>query len=118
MGLMTAFDLKVFKDPILRAFGIEQTVVVRPAPDDAPVTTTAVWLPPDTVDTAGLDVRRREPRRVVAFPVADVPTLPRGSYVYGPDIVGGTSQRWRVDGFDRYEFDLIRVLVVSDPEET
>lgn len=110
-------DLKVFNDPILSAFGVPGAVVVRPTPNEAPVTTIGVWLPPQTEDVGLSNIQRREPRYVVAFPRADLPVIPRGTIVTSPNVLGGEVLRWRVDGFDRYEFDLIRVTVVPFPED-
>lgn len=109
---MSGADLTVPCDPILEAFGVPATVT-RPAPDDTPIETTGVWVPPLTVDSpSGLQTKRREPLRIFALPRADVPTVPTGTVIEAPEVLDGPVRTWRVDGFDRYEFDLTRVLVV------
>jgi len=83
------------------AHGVAATVT-RPAPDNAPIVTRGVWItiPLEEPRPYGSDFQRREPRRVLALPKADVATLPRGSIIVALDRVGGTIKVWRVDGLD------------------
>lgn len=105
-------DARVAPDPIMAAFGVS-AVVTRPAPDATPITTTVVWHPTQTEDVpVGNEFARREPRRVLAVRRDEVPTMPRGTLVVCAEESGGASETWRVDALDRYESDLIRVVVV------
>jgi hypothetical protein len=89
--------------------------VTRPAPDDLPIVTTAVWVTSREQDL-GLDLQRREPQRLVALKLAAVPTVPRGTIVVAPERSGGLATRWRVEGPDRSDPYETRVVVVPDPE--
>lgn len=99
----------------LSAHGVAATVT-RPTPDDTPISTRGIWLrPADDPQPYGTDLRRRDPRRVIALPRADVPTLPRGTLVEAAEITGGAALTWRVDGFDQVaEVDHWRAIVVRD----
>ena len=89
--------------------------MTRPAPDDTPIETTVIWVPPIPFDVpAGFDLQRQDPKLMLAIPSVDVPTVPRGTTVECPEVLGGEIKAWRVDGFDRYEFDAVRVFVVLD----
>jgi hypothetical protein len=80
--------------------GVDATVT-RPFPDTTPITTRGVWVAPmDESQPYGTDYRKREPRRVLALPRADVPTLPRGTVIVAPEAPGGANVNWRVDGLD------------------
>lgn len=108
-------DLRPSLDPALSAFGVS-VVVTRPDYDDTPIATTGFWLSPLTDDQpVGTDFTRREPRRVLVVPRAAVPTAPRGTLVTAPELEGGASRTWRVDGFqqvaDPDHFRLIVALV-------
>lgn len=96
----------------LAAHGVSATVT-RPAPDDTPVETTGIWhtAPPEDAQPYGTDFRRREPRRILALPRADLPTMPRGTTISAPETIGGTAKTWTVDGLERVEADTWRVLV-------
>jgi len=111
---MAGADLRPAFSSAQRAFGLPATVT-RPAPDDTPIETTAVWLPPIPTDLpGGFDLQRQEPKRIICLPLADVPTLPRRTLIAAAEVLGGEVKAWRVDGFDRYEFDAIRAFVVPD----
>lgn len=98
----------------LDAFGVPATVTV---PNGGPIVTHGIWVTPTTEDRPGsLDVRRREPTRTFALPIADVPAVPKGTVIVAPEMDGLEAQRWRVDGFPTVEVDHVRVLVVADPE--
>ncbi len=101
----------------ISAFGVD-AVVTRPYPDDDPISTQVIWVTPE-MDAApnGFEVNRNEPRKILAIPRADVPTLPRGSLISAPEHQDASPQRWRVDSFDREEPEHWRVVVVSDPDE-
>lgn len=111
---MAGADLRPAFSSAQDAFGVPATVT-RPAPDDEPIETTVIWVPPIQTDfPAGFDAQRQERRLMVAIPIADVPTVPRGTAIECPDVLGGETKRWLVDGFDRYEFDAVRVIVIPD----
>lgn len=91
-------DHRVPVAPLLAAFGVAATVT-RPAPDNTPIATTAIWLgAEEDSQPYGTDFTRREPRRLLTLSRAALPTLLRGSLVEAPEVAGGTVQRWRVDG--------------------
>jgi len=103
------------------AFGVAATVsvILVGSPDVDPpiasvVETTGVWLTPaDDPQPIGADFTRREPRRVLAIPISSpLTTVPRGTLIEAADEPGGTVRTWRVDGLERSEPGLMRVLVV------
>ena len=111
---MAGLDLRPDFSSAQTAFGVPATVT-RPEPDDTPIETTVIWVPPIPTDfPPGFDAQRQEPQRILALPLVDVPTAPRGTLIEAPDVLNGEAQRWLVDGFDRYEFDAMRVVVVPD----
>jgi hypothetical protein len=80
--------------------GVSATVT-RPHPDDTPITTTVIWaLPMADAQAYGVDYRKKDPRRVLAIPRSDVPTLPRGTTVLVAE-PGGTVRLFVVDGFEQ-----------------
>lgn len=90
--------------------------VTRPAPDNTPIETVGVWLPPATEGfPTGADFQRREPQRVMALRRDEVPSVPRGTLIAAPEKGGDAVQVWRVDGFERYDADHHRVLVIPEP---
>ncbi len=74
------------------------------------VETLGIWLTPITEDYPGaLTLTRREPTRVLAIPVADVPdVLPRGTRIRAPLVSGGAVLIWQIDGFERFEAEHAR----------
>ena len=106
-------DARVPFDAITLAFGVPVTIT-RPAPDNAPIATTGVWLEPNTEDQPfGTDVRRAEPRRLLAIPRSALAMVPvRGTTVAAPEIEGGTVKTWRVDGVERSDADHWRLFVI------
>lgn len=93
------------------AFGVSATVT---PPSAAAVETTGVWMTPaDEPQPFGADFSRREPRRVLAIPITDtLTTIPRGTLIEAADEPGGTTKTWSVDGLERSEPGLMRVIVV------
>lgn len=108
-----ASDFRVPLDPILEAFGVPVTVI-RPAPDQTPITTTGVWLSPRfDEERVGSDFTKREPRRVMALPRSDIPPpLPRQTLILASEVSGGTIRTWRVDGFDEVQSDEWRPILM------
>lgn len=100
----------------LAAHGVPITVI-RPAPDDDPITTRGIWLTWDTESQqAGMDFQRREQRTVMGLRRLDVPTVPRGTVILAPPKGGDTVQGWRVDGTDMVFADHVRVIVIAAPD--
>ena len=106
-------DLRVPMGPIVETFGVP-VVLTRPPPEDAPLATTGIWLSALTeTDPFGTEVPRRDPRRVLSVPAtATLTTLPRGTVILAPEMSGQAIRTWRVDGYDRFQPDELRVLVV------
>lgn len=109
---MAGADLRPAFSSAQEAFGLPATVT-RPAPDDDPIETTVVWLPPIPTDL-GFDLQRQEPKRILCISRAHVPTLPRQTVIEAAEVLDGEVKAWRVDGIERYEFDAIRAFVIPD----
>lgn len=107
-------DLRPPMTVFLDAFGVE-AIVVRPAPDDAPIETVGIWVPPETVDLpTGPEFQRRDQIRIMAFDVTAVPTLPVGTLITAAERQGDPVQVWIVDGLgaDRgIDADQVRGIV-------
>jgi hypothetical protein len=104
-------DLRVPLGPILDAFGLPILVTV---PLGDPIRMTATWVRSlEETQPFGTDLARRDPRRVLAVPrTATLDTIPRGTLIVAAEEEGGPSRTWRVDGLERTEVDLFRVVVV------
>ncbi|KKM71001.1 hypothetical protein LCGC14_1434940 [marine sediment metagenome] len=103
-------DLRPPLKAALDAFGLPATVT---PPGGPTVQTTAVWLPPVTVDQPTTsDLRRAEPRRVLALPLAEAPQVPRDTVVSVPEHKGAVAADWKVDEAERIDFDHWRMMVV------
>lgn len=83
-------------------------------PDGTPVETTVIWSTDETEDRpGGQDFSRRDRRRVLSILKADVPEVPLETVVTAAlPVVGAVAQDWKVDGFDRYEAEHTRVVVI------
>lgn len=100
----------------LSAHGVDVIVTV---PEGAPVETRGIWLTPLTDGfPSGGSHQRHEPVRIMALRREDVPAVPRGTLIVGPEKSGGVDQTWKVDGLDRLEADHARVIVVPFAEST
>lgn len=98
------------------AFGVPATIT-RPAPNDAAIATSVVWVTPTTEDMpGGMEFQRREPKRVCAVSLADVPTVPEKTRIEAPESEGGPIRTWQVDGRERTEVDHVRVWVIPITE--
>lgn len=98
---------------MLEAFGVPATVT-RPAPNDTPIETTALWVAPiPEGQPIGAEWPRQEPHKVMALPLADVPTVPHGTLIEAPEFRDGPVKTWRKDGDERREYDHVRVFVVE-----
>jgi hypothetical protein len=114
---MAGLDLRPAFSSMLAAFGLP-AVVTRPVPDNDPITTSGIWVAPIPEDLpVGLTLQRQDPLKVFALPLADVPTMPRGTVIVAAETLGGTDVRWLVDGESRREFDHVRVIVVAAAED-
>lgn len=96
------------------AHGVAVTVV-RPAPDDEPISTRGVWLTTTTEDVPAGAFTRKEPRRVIALKKADVPAVPRLTEIEAPE--QGEARTWVVDGVDGSDADHWRVAVTRKRPE-
>lgn len=100
-------------DVSCNVYGVPATLY--PAGDDTKVTATGIWLTPLLEEMPiGRDFQRREPRRVLAFRVAEVGDLPRGTVIQAAEH-GGELRSWRVDTVDKLDAEQIRVVVVPIP---
>jgi len=106
-----ADDLRPAIQSALDAFGLP--AVVTP-PGGPSVETTAVWLPPVTVDhPIGQDLQRAEPKRVLALPYTPgVTSIPRGTVVVVPEMKDAAPASWKVDEVDRVNPDEWRMTVL------
>jgi len=81
--------------------------------DEDPVETNGIWLTATTEDMPSLmEFQRREVRRILALRRDEVPSVPKGTIIVGPESAGGEDRRWVVDGIDRQEADHTRVIVL------
>jgi hypothetical protein len=108
-------DSRVPAAPIFSAFGVP-AVLTRP--DEAPIDTTAVWMPEDAQNTrwgapdeTGVEILRVVPATVISFLAAEVVAVPVGSLVVAAEELGGDALQWRVTEIVRVESDLITVIV-------
>lgn len=92
------------------AFGVSITVT---RPGLAAIATTGIWLvtPLGEEQPYGTDLSKREPRRVMAIARADVATMPRGTTVSAPELLGGTAKTWKVDGLELVDAIQWRVIL-------
>lgn len=97
----------------MRAFGVPATVT-RPAPDNAPITTSIAWVN-TTTDAlpAGIDLQRAEHMKLMSISLIDVPSVPRNTVVVAPEIKGGEDKTWQVESTIARTFDEVRVLVLE-----
>jgi hypothetical protein len=116
-------DLRDDLTVALAAFGLEATVT-RPVPDDLPVATTVIWLPPvrrrrsDEVYEYGVELEHRQAERaVLSVPKADLTTCPLGTLIVAPPALGLPEQVWRVEEHEREHHDEWRVVVVPVADE-
>lgn len=111
-------DLRPDMAVALACYGVA-AIVTRPVPDDTPIATTVIWVPPDrryrsdeVYEYRNELARRQAERLVLGVPRADVPTAPLGTIIAAPLVAGGTVQQWRIEGHERDEADEWRVVVV------
>ena len=103
-------DLRPTFASALTAFGVGASITV---PGGDPVTTTVVWSAVETVAVRVGEHERAEARRMVSIPLADVPSVPRGTLISAPEVNGETARSWKVDAIERIDVDHIRALVVE-----
>ncbi len=99
------------------AHGVPATVTYTD-PEIGAVGTTGIWVPELEEEAPyGTDLRRREPRRMMALPRDVLATLPRGTWVDAPEQSGDAVKTWRVDGLGRHEAEIWRAILVprNDP---
>jgi hypothetical protein len=110
-------DVRPSLAPALATFGLLATVTL---PGEAPVATTAIWLPPVSVETVGVVVATDRPQRVLSLPRAGLPFLPtddlsralRGTTIEVADVYAGPVRVWTVEAVAAEAVDEIRVSVI------
>lgn len=109
---MTAY---VSADAIFTALGVPATVALPGSV--APVETTVVWLPTHPLEEpVGAAMTRRGLQRIVSLRRDEIAAAPRGTRIVAPDVPGGDTREWVVDGTDRDEPDIVRVFVLPATE--
>lgn len=102
-------DARALFSSVMGAFGAP--AVVTPLGLD-PVTTEVVWVPPSPeFAPEGMDFKTLSMRKVLAIPRSTVPICKVGTVVVVPEIDGGATKTWHVDGIERQEVDHTRALV-------
>lgn len=95
------------------AHGIPATVT---PPGETAIATRVVYIEPLVEDQpAGRDINRREPRRIFALRIDEVPDVPRGTIIVPSETIGGVSGNWQIDGIESTERYHHRVIVVPEP---
>jgi hypothetical protein len=91
-------------------FGVPAVVTV---PGGEPVPTLVIWTTPEQapVPNDG-DLRKVEPRRVMAIRRDEVPAVPRGTLIAVSEPLRSTPDLWAVDSMDSVFPDHQRVSVV------
>ncbi len=79
------------------------------------ITTQGIWSPSIFDEPpVGKDYNRREPRRVMALRIDEVPDIPRGSLIVASEFDGEDAKNWKVDGVEKTDRDHIRVILVDE----
>ncbi len=105
-------DIRPALDAPIGAFGLSVTVT---PPYEATVQTYGIWHGSLFEDApVGQELTRRDPRRVMSLPRADIADVPRGSLVVAPEMEGEASKNWRVDGIEKTESDHVRVILIPE----
>lgn len=91
-------------------------VTVTPL-EGSSIETQGIWTPSEFDERpVGKDYSRRDPRRVMALRIADVPDIPRGSLIVASEFDGEDAKNWKVDGIEKTDRDHIRVILVEEHE--
>lgn len=100
----------------LDAHGLPATVT-RPAPDNAPITTSGIWLrPEETAQPFGTERRRHDPRKILVLPKSAVVDAPRGTTIVIAEQFGEDQRSWVVEGYaPSGDVDHHRVIVTPAP---
>lgn len=100
------------RDVNFDTFGI--VVTVTPLGGSS-ITTQGKWCTPEFDERpVGKDYNRRDPRRVMALRIDEVPDIPRGSLIVASEFDGEDAKNWKVDGIEKTERDHIRVILVEE----
>lgn len=92
-------------------FGLPATVTL---PDAAPISTTALWLPPTSVaELTGVLVPQGQFLAVCDLKKTEVPTLPRGTLITGACLATGASATWCVDRILYEDAEVLRAVVLK-----
>lgn len=98
-------------DVLFDALGLAAVVRVE---RERPIDTSIVWLTPrQELQPGDSAFYHREGLRLVAIRTDEVARVPVGTEIDAPEIDGGTSKTWRVDGIDTVELDHVRAFVVE-----
>lgn len=105
------------RDAIFSVHGVPATVT-RPGPYQDAIATRVVWMTPDPFDRpASLGkVRRQEPQRIAVLRRDAVDAVPKGTRITAPELAGGATKVWIVDGLEREQADVIRAFVIEDAQ--
>lgn len=92
--------------------GLPATVTL---PSGEVITTRVIWPVPQTEPMpSGAGLSRMEPIRVVALRKDEVPSVPLQTRIVAPEKGGDDDATWVVDGYERFEADHHRVIVVPE----
>jgi hypothetical protein len=103
------------QDVTFEALAVAGTVT---RPNEPAIEARVLWVTPSTESLpGGGGFQRREARRGVALLKSEVASVPAGTIILAPELEGGESKRWKVEGPDVILPDQIRVIVVAAPLE-
>ena len=95
------------------AHGVPATVQLEYPDVGDPIETRGIWVTQFTESLPdSLELQRREPIKVMALRRDEVPTVPRGTTIQAPEVMGGPVLGWKVDGMARVDNDHHRVVLV------
>jgi hypothetical protein len=104
-------DLRPPFKAALDSFSVPATVT---PPGGAPISTKAIMDPPVMEETPSAEFQRTNARRILSLPREDVATVPRGTLIVAPEMLGEANQTWRVDSIERIEPDHYRVCIIPE----
>ena len=94
-------------------FSVHGVPALVTIPDGPAVETSIIWLTPITEQVpGGTDLRRADPKRLMALRRDCIPTVPRGTRVEVTEHLQESPDLWTVDAVERVEPDHHRVIVV------
>ena len=107
-------DLGGLRDLVLeRNLSFQGVDITVRLPFAASVASTGIWRSSLLEDVPeGDDMNRRSPRRAMALPLAEFPSVPIGTTITAPEKPGGTATNWKVDGYIEVEDNHITVALI------